>query len=294
MSINLAESKIVDISVVIATLGGDSLKSTIEKLNSGTYIPTEILICIPKDVSDRVEIYRSENVHIIKTTMWGQVSQRIVGFQNVKCKYVLQLDDDVEVEKKCLEYLYLSIIDKPFCSIAPSLLDKITGNSSDYMSKPDPNSGLLYKLIFWVINGSNGYQAGKISLAGINMAFNDNAQNNYEVDWMPGGCVLHNKNNLIMQNYYPYKGKAFSEDLFHSVLLKRKGITLFHCPNAICFLDNASSKGGGVFSLIKIFTSVIRITFKFADFANKSKLRLFFFLILNYLRLLMVKLSGKK
>ncbi len=42
------------LSVVIATLGGDSLEKTIDHLNVGTITPFEILICIPTEDAYRV------------------------------------------------------------------------------------------------------------------------------------------------------------------------------------------------------------------------------------------------
>ena len=54
-----------------------------------------------------------------------------------------------------------------------------------------------------------------------------------ETDWLPGGCILHLKNNLVMFDYYPFKGKAFCEDLIHSHFLKKKN-KLFITKKAIC------------------------------------------------------------
>ena len=43
-----------EISVVIPSLGGNELIETVEKLNSGTLIPNEILIVIPKSKKKRL------------------------------------------------------------------------------------------------------------------------------------------------------------------------------------------------------------------------------------------------
>lgn len=91
------------LSVVIATLGGGSLKKTIEHLNAGSVVPFEILICIPMENSAKVDDLFFDNVRVIKTACSGQVSQRSVGFKRSTGRFVLQLDDDMFVEKKCLE-----------------------------------------------------------------------------------------------------------------------------------------------------------------------------------------------
>ena len=44
--------------------------------------------------------------------------------------------------------------------------------------------------------------------------------------WLPGGCILHKKENLVLNNYYEYKGKAYDEDLIHSFLLHNNSIDL--------------------------------------------------------------------
>ena len=281
------------VSVVIATLGGGSLSATIGKLNTGDLPPKEILIAIPEDIAERVTALATGNVNIVKVPGWGQVRQRAYGFSQVKCPYVLQIDDDVELEKQCLQRMVNFISNRKDLAICPSLLDNITGKPSEHLSKPKEDSGYLYKFLFQVINGRKGYKAGKISLAGVNMAHDVNATEPYEVDWVPGGCVLHVKENLVIYNYYPFNGKAFSEDLFHSVLLRRKGVKLYHLPSAIAKLDNTSIKAGSFSELVKIFFSVIRVMFRFASFSGSSKIRLSLFIFLNYLILVLRKFKGK-
>jgi GT2 family glycosyltransferase len=282
-----------EVSVVIATLGGRSLPATIEKLNTGDLPPKEILVAIPEYIDDRVAALAVGNVRIVKVPSWGQVRQRAYGFSQVKYPYVLQIDDDVELEKPCLQQMVNFISTRKDLAICPSLLDNITGKPSEHLSKPKEDSGYLYKFLFQVINGRKGYKAGKISLAGVNMAHDVNATEPYEVDWVPGGCVLHVKENLVIHNYYPFNGKAFSEDLFHSVLLRRKGVKLYHLPSAIAKLDNTSIKAGSFSELVKIFFSVIRVMFRFASFSGSSKIRLSLFIFLNYLILVLRKFKRK-
>lgn len=281
------------VSVVIPTLGGPTLVKTIEKLNSGTLVPSEILICIPEAYAYNVDNCSYENVKIVKTDFLGQVRQRAYGFTVAAEHYVLQLDDDVYLRSTCLQAMVDCIGSRDNVSVSPSLLDSITNMPSSHMAKPNGSTGFLYKLLFWIVNSNGGYQAGKISKAGVNMGYSSEATHTYEVDWLPGGCALHIKGNLVTENYYPYSGKAFAEDLFHSTILRNKGVQLFHCPEAECSLDNTSSKGDGLFSLIKIYFSFSRIMFRFASFTGKSHVRLVAFLILNYLLLISDKISRR-
>lgn len=274
------------VSVVIPTLGGPTLSNTIEQLNRGTLIPSEILICIPEALAHKVSHFSYANIKIIKTSFGGQVRQRAYGFQLITEQYVLQLDDDLELHETCLQTLVECIGSKSNVSVSPTLLDRFTHKPSSYMKKPDSSSGFFYKLLLWIVNGKDGYQPGVISKAGVNMAYSAEAIEDYEVEWLPGGCSLHTKANLVLENYYPYPGKAFAEDIFQSAILRKKGIRLYHCPQAVCSLDNSSSQAEGISSLFKIFFSFSRIMFCFAKFTDKSRIRLTGFLILHHLLLL--------
>lgn len=278
-----------NVSVVIPTLGGSTLVETIKSLNSGTLVPSEILICIPEAHAHKVDNFSYDNVKVVKTDFGGQVRQRAYGFTVAVEHYVLQLDDDVYLRPMCLQALVECIGSRDNVSVSPSLLDSITNKPSSYMAKPNVSSGFFNKLLFWIVNSNEGYQAGKISKAGVNMGYSSETSHVYEVEWLPGGCALHTKGNLVTENYYPFSGKAFAEDLFHSTILRNKGVHLFHCPEAECTLENSSSKGDGLLSLVNIFFSSSRIMFRFVSFSGKSHVRLIGFLFLHYLLLIASK-----
>ena len=60
------KQELYPLSVVIATLGGETLADTISYLNSGEKIPAEILVCIPEEDSSCAESLSMKNVKIIK------------------------------------------------------------------------------------------------------------------------------------------------------------------------------------------------------------------------------------
>ena len=45
-----------------------------------------------------------------------------------------------------------------------------------------------------------------------------------KTDWLPGGCILSQKKNLVTYDFYPYEGKAYSEDILHSIIRKQNNI----------------------------------------------------------------------
>jgi len=101
------------ISVVIATLGGDVLKTTISHINQGDCVPSEILLCIPETEAAHADCVASVgNILIIKTSCRGQVVQRMVGLGMAAYPYVMQLDDDVILPSDTLKVLYETLLAK--------------------------------------------------------------------------------------------------------------------------------------------------------------------------------------
>lgn len=229
--------KPISVSVVIPTLGGESLIETIQQLNKGTSIPEEILVCIPIGESCSVENLSFINVKIVRTDCRGQVAQRAEGFKQATCKYVMQLDDDIIVEHHCLEYL-VKVLEsqKGKCSVSPSLRFIET----DKTCYPQKSNMILNKIYYFLINGTNGYKPGTITKAATEIGVDSTHLNSefIEVDWVPGGCLLHSRENLILNNFYPFSGKAFCEDLYHSFFLKEKSIKLFISKKAIAWIDD--------------------------------------------------------
>jgi glycosyltransferase involved in cell wall biosynthesis len=225
------------LSVVIPTLGGIQLKDTIEALQNSSIRPMEILICIPNSSELLAEIDLSDNVEIIRTKKKGQVYQRMIGFLAVKGELVLQIDDDIILVKDAIEklvYCLDSLSGK--AAIAPNLLKE--GTDQSVFSR---NSNTISRRFSdWILNGKSGYKPGVFSLSGVgfdlNFNFNDKTQGKTVSEWIAGGCILHRSQNLITQDFFPFSGKSYSEDLMHSILLRQNGVKLYVCNNAIAYV----------------------------------------------------------
>jgi hypothetical protein len=225
------------VTVVIATLGGDSLDSTIQYLNSGTLVPAEILVCIPMENASKVAHLDGGTTKIIKTDFRGQVAQRGAGFQRASNPFVMQLDDDLLLDRFCLERLVetLQALGGK-AAVAPALLDIQTGQS--VYKKPIKHRFVL-ALYFWLMNGSKGYVPGSIDSSGSSIGVDPSvsAASLFDVEWLAGGCVLHYCENLVLENFWPLPGKAYYEDVVHSSILAANGIRLVIDPKARCFLE---------------------------------------------------------
>lgn len=227
-----------NISVVIPSLGGRILIDTIKHLNNGSLFPEEIIIAIPEEFRSNYVTIRAKNVKFLFTKQKGQVYQRCEGFKIVKYKYVLQLDDDVFVDKNCLKNLVNNI--KKNTSIAPVMCYKNSKKSVFYYSNK-----WYINFIHWFIHGCKfgPKKMGTVSKSVLAFGHDNIIYKNPVVssEWLAGGCILHNKENLILTNYFPFTGKAYGEDLIHSFLLKQNNVSLLLDKNAICYIDEFDS-----------------------------------------------------
>ena len=225
------------LSVVIPTLGGNSLNKTLESINRGSIVPDEILVCIPENEVVMIQDLSFHNLRVLVTPIRGQVGQRAIGFQAALYEIVMQLDDDLIIDEYCIENLLKTLNScGPKVAVAPALINKLTGKSA--YKTVDINT-VIKRIFYWVMNGKNGFQPGKIAKSGLNFGFDTDGKSEkvYEVDWLAGGCVMHYSKNLILENFYPFKGKAYCEDIIHSYLLREKNISLYIDSSACCEVE---------------------------------------------------------
>ena len=228
----------VEVSVVIATLGAESLRDALALLFSGTRVPDEVLVCIPEQVV--LEDYFSDMpcVRILRTPCRGQVSQRAYGLSRARNCYVLQMDDDVFLGPSALSELF-SLCQQAgnAAAISPLLRDSETG---DYLTSYRSDfRGSVKSLVATVVCGApwGWRRMGKIDQAGIPYAVDRSCcgvDELVETEWLPGGCVICHKDALVTDEYYPFPGKAYSEDVIHSLVWRSRGIRLLVAPNIEC------------------------------------------------------------
>jgi len=269
-------------TVVMATLGGDTLKGTIEQLNRGSVVPAEILVCIPEQEAPHIANLLFPNVRVIVTKCRGQVAQRAIGFQNASHDVVMQLDDDIIVDEDCVERLLQTLIKYgPHVVVAPALLDR----SSDKILRMNDT---MLRIFYFLVNGRDGYQMGAVSRAGTEFGYDPSRikEGVYDVEWVPGGCVIHFRENLITENFFPYEGKAYCEDLLHSYHLIKKGVRLKLDMSACCSLENVSTASYGIKEFINTISADYRVKKYFVRLSSRSYLRMHLYyiaLVSNYL-----------
>jgi GT2 family glycosyltransferase len=223
-----------DFSLVIPTLYGTELEETLIQIHKGTYIPTEIIIVIPLEFQKNIDgLKKYSNLIILGVDFRGQVRQRIFGFKHASYDIVIQLDDDIFVDPNCFENLIETIYNSDErIAVAPLFKFNDTQNSCY-------NNDSKWYLLHRIIHGKNFLKSGKITASGFPMGIfhNELDKRLFESDWVPGGCLAHKKCNLILENYYPFNGKAYFEDVYHSVLLRNKSVKLLVDNKAICLIE---------------------------------------------------------
>lgn len=270
------------LSVVIATLGGQILYDTIKSINEGTVVPDEVLLCVPEENAHSVPDFAYTNVRILRTPFRGQVRQRAFGFTNANGTYILQFDDDLIIEPDCIEIMLQDLNTLPANScIAPSLMVLGTGQSF----YKQPTNSLIFRTYYYLLNGNAGYKSGSITLAGTNIGVDPSffSEDLTESEWLPGGCILHRKENLVTDNFFPFKGKAFCEDLYHSFLLQQKGVRMFFANKAIVWVGNAPKLS------LKMKVKNLKADFNarrqlLSYYSNGSVARLYFYYLVNFFR----------
>lgn len=270
------------VTVVIPTLGGPSLGSTIEALNRGSTVPAEILVCIPAAEAKRAADRLTTNVKIVATDCRGQVAQRACGFRLASHDHVMQLDDDMLVDVECVERL-LGTLRRlgTGVAVAPALMNVATGRSIYRMPY---RPGALRSFYYWLMNGRAGYEPGKLDKSGsaVGVDPGDARDVVYDVEWLPGGCAMHYRRNLVLEDFYPFPGKAYCEDIVHSWHLTRRGIALKVDGGARCWMELTDFESMGQLDYLRYLAVNYRRRRYFMRLYSRWSPRTWLFYLINY------------
>ena len=193
----------------------------------------EAIICIPQSIQGPLQY--SPNISYLRSIDAGQVLQRIYAINHVKTPYVLVIDDDIRISINdilsfvdkyavLLNSFSLSVLgvqikshslsyieSKSLSFLALSLLCLIENSSIDLLSRPSTLSPLFFNSHHdssFVDRFSPSYGC-------------------YRSDWISGGFFMAPVSLFPQTSYYPFSGKAFSEDILLSYLFQLQGASLF-------------------------------------------------------------------
>jgi hypothetical protein len=271
------------LSVVIATLGEPCVEQTIQNLMSGSLVPDEILICIPDERLPKVAHLANEVVKIVLTGVKGQVKQRAVGFQKTGYEMVLQSDDDIILENDSLYKLsgYQNTLGRGNV-IAPIYYLK-----GSLVCNHQMQSGLsgfiknIFDCVFCAAPwGKN--KMGVVTSLGLNYGVDDSfvTEELVQTQWLPGGCVLSFREDLVIEDFFPFEGKAYGEDVYHSFYRKKAGTKMWVATRVKAFIDKPQPPEYDRNAIEK----AIRIRRKYLEMIGGSKTRMFFYELFSRIR----------
>jgi hypothetical protein len=227
------------VSVVIASLGTEVVRGTIDAVLNGTRIPEEIILSVPHEAILANEITpKTERLKIVRSQKRGQVAQRSLGLRAAKASHVMQMDDDVQLEATTLQRLWERF---PRCGVPAALSPLFCDSKSGCLLTTYPSGAISFlksagvACVYGAPWGKG--RMGKISASAVAFAVDPayfSGKDLCEVEWLPGGCVLCRRADAIAHDYYPFEGKAYSEDVLHSILWRQQGVKLFVAPDILC------------------------------------------------------------
>lgn len=228
-----------NLTIVIPTVGEDTLLSVIQKINSYKIKPQKIFVVIYYKNFTKInkEINLYDNVEVVQTNSPGQVNQRVEGFKLATTDFVMQLDADCFIDNKSIDEMINFLKKNKKASVGPCFFDIKNKLPIHKLNNNNIISQTLKNFILGFPNNNN--IMGKVSKSGTNFGVDYFflKKTEIQVEWIPGGCSMHHRNNLYLSDYYPFKGKAYYEDLMHSNILIKRNIKLFIIKNAICETD---------------------------------------------------------
>lgn len=243
-----------DVSVVIATLGEAELCDAIDALNEGILKPKEILLCLPTEYAYRLNYSLPSNVRIIECDNPGQVAQRITGFSAAQYPYVLQIDSDIKLHNDCLSTLVKTLHDMGGNNaLSPFLHEGVGCEQKTWLVRG------LQKTKNLMFDGRINVPNGWITKSGVTTSpYGFKQAKVFESQWL-NGVVLHHRSNLLLANYYPFAGKAYNEDVIHSILLRQRGVKLWVCNSASGKdLAKSHSEYSGIIGCARYYKSIFR------------------------------------
>ena len=121
----------INLSLVIAShKGSKKLINLINSIIFGKSIPKEIIIVCSTDEYNKYifnlkKFKKTLNIIVLKSIIKNQIYQRQIGLAKARNDYILQLDDDLILDKNTIKLLYENVTRNHFKKIfCLNLIDK--------------------------------------------------------------------------------------------------------------------------------------------------------------------------
>jgi hypothetical protein len=231
-----------DLTIVCATHNGiNRIPLLINSIKKNVVSPKEIIIC----GTDKLDIslvdesvLRENKVSFIVSTVANQVHQRNLALFKVDTDYILQLDDDY-ILNRCAIGNYVRHFKGPNSNkkVVSGYVVSPNGDHMSYRTKSLYNSSLFVRAFFYIVNGFKEVSNMSILKSGRIFPLVLEDLESIEPEWLPSSLMFHkdaiDKKILLDVKNNGIKGKAYYEDVFFTVLLRKRGFKLILDKNII-------------------------------------------------------------
>ena len=242
------------VSVVIPTLLSEPLLlECLRSLSQQTVLPTEIIIVYTESFPHEPSLLAELKcliapfcIRIFRTPVGGQVQQRTYGISRSTSDFLLCLDDDVTLCPSAIEtFLFYSTGFNAKTSVAFGPVYCSAQNSKPLVNPPTLLQSFLRLLLDTLIGGAS-FGSSKFGSISPSLQVYPHPPQYLElpcqrVSFLPGGCLFIKRSDAITSNYYPFKGKAYCEDIILSLLLARSGVALYILRDVNAFIFDSSN-----------------------------------------------------
>ena len=250
----------VQFSVVIASAGQNAaLIRVVNQFSSWKSRPNEIIVCLPPIEVDQLleEALLQAKVKIVHSLRTGQVMQRIVGVLAVKDEWFLYIDDDMIVDS------FDELLALP---VQKNCVYGFFGASEDgslVRTRKFLQAGFLSNLLTGIL-GYRGLEDGSVILNGLGVPFSYFQRENcigkvpvcLEMQWISGGAFFCQASQFPDNDYYPFEGYAFAEDIILSKWWRCHNVKIFHVPIVRAVEIGSNKKRGAAWNLLNVFRIV--------------------------------------
>tara|TARA_X000000950_G_scaffold224301_1_gene270344 strand:- start:9651 stop:10514 length:864 start_codon:yes stop_codon:yes gene_type:complete len=283
-----------ELSIVCATHNNEKkLFQTVLQILKSSILPQEIIIVstsfkYKEYFSD--EFINKNNIIFKVVNFKSQTRQRACGINLVNTKYIIQIDDDIILDKYCINNMLKKIKKNKKTIIGGLLLYNDNTNVYERFTKQYLKNKFL-KLILIILN--SGKQPEDMSVLSSGRMFPKLSENIIKTQWLSSFIIYEKK---IYKEGIKIKsnGKGYFEDVIFSNSLYQKGYNLIIDRKSIGYLEESAPIG--LTDYIKSLPNFIKLVI----YLKKNKLLFFldvliFFnihLFVSILKILRIKIHS--
>jgi hypothetical protein len=221
----------VKYSVVIPTKGENDLCYSLLTLKHSFLPPTEICVILPENLRCLNIFPLPCNVRLLYSARTGQTNQRLVGIAAASHSFILQGDSTILYSYFCTYNLLAFLANNSGAVVGAHILP-----SEDYVSTFWKILSRPYKYAVskYLSDSRTPSILLRLGFPGNPYIYAPGSHVIYKSIWV-NGIIAYRKKDYPLVNHYPFRGKAYSEDIINTIRFKRLGLSLWIASDAVAF-----------------------------------------------------------